>query len=79
VPEIEYAVEIWDLSGTDGRPKPGSCMDTDGNGSFETLVLTVNVTFSPPTSNGRVPESGFTFTSSSRERLPGELGAPTCP
>jgi hypothetical protein len=38
--------------------------DTDGNGSFETLVLTVNVTFSPPTSNGRVPESGFTFTSS---------------
>ena len=37
--------------------------DTDGNGSFETLVLTVNVTFSPPTSNGPVPESGFTFTS----------------
>jgi hypothetical protein len=38
-------------------------MDTDSNGSFETLVLTVNITFSPPTSN-RVPESGFTFTSS---------------
>jgi hypothetical protein len=38
--------------------------DTDGNGTFETLVLTVNVTFSPQTSNGRVPESGFTFTSS---------------
>jgi hypothetical protein len=38
--------------------------DTNGNGSFETLVLTVNVTFSPPTSNGGVPESGFTFTSS---------------
>jgi hypothetical protein len=25
-------------------------------------VITVNVTFSPPTSNGSVPESGFTFT-----------------
>jgi hypothetical protein len=27
-------------------------------------VITVNVTFSPPTSNGPVPASGFTFTSS---------------
>jgi hypothetical protein len=26
------------------------------------VVLTVNVTFSPPTSNGAVPKSGFTFT-----------------
>jgi hypothetical protein len=25
-------------------------------------VITVNVTFSPPTSNGTVPQSGFTFT-----------------
>ena len=39
--------------------------DLNGNGVFEIpteLVLTVNVTFSPPTSNGPVPESGFTFT-----------------
>jgi hypothetical protein len=39
--------------------------DSNNNGTFEPgeLVLTVNVTFSPPTSNGLVPESGFTFTS----------------
>jgi hypothetical protein len=37
--------------------------DSNGNGVFDPgeLVLTVNVTFSPPTSNGSVPESGFTF------------------
>jgi hypothetical protein len=36
---------------------------TAGTGTFgrwETLVLTVNCTFSPPTSNGPVPSSGFT-------------------
>jgi hypothetical protein len=40
--------------------------DSNGNGTFDTgeLVITVNVTFSPPTSNGSVPESGFTFTTS---------------
>jgi hypothetical protein len=38
--------------------------DSNGNGVFDPgeLVLTVNVTFSPPTSNGTVPASGFTFT-----------------
>ena len=39
--------------------------DSDGKGVFEIpgeLVQTVNVTFSPPTSNGPVPGSGFTFT-----------------
>jgi len=38
--------------------------DSNGNGTFEAgeLVLTVNCTFSPPTSNGLVPESGFTCT-----------------
>jgi hypothetical protein len=38
--------------------------DSNGNGMFEAgeLVLTVNVTFSPPTSDGLVPASGFTFT-----------------
>ena len=36
---------------------------TDGPfGRWETLVLTVNCTFSPPTSNGPVPSSGFTCT-----------------
>ena len=36
--------------------------DQDANGSFETLVLTVNCTFSPPTTDGSVPSSGFTCT-----------------
>ncbi len=36
--------------------------DQDANGSFETLVLTVNCTFDPPTSDGAVPTSGFTCT-----------------
>lgn len=31
-------------------------------GRWETLVLTVNCTFSPPTSDGPVPSSGFTCT-----------------
>jgi hypothetical protein len=38
--------------------------DSNGNGTFESseLALTVNVTFSPPTSNGSVPASAFTYT-----------------
>jgi len=36
--------------------------DQDANGSFETLVLTVNCTFTTPTSNGPVPSSNFTCT-----------------
>ena len=38
--------------------------DANANGVFEDseLVLTVNCTFSPPTSNGSVPRSGFTCT-----------------
>ena len=38
--------------------------DANTNGTFEDseLVLTVNCTFSPPTSNGSVPRSGFTCT-----------------
>jgi hypothetical protein len=38
--------------------------DANANGTFEDgeLVLTVNCTFSPPTSNGPVPSSGFTCT-----------------
>jgi hypothetical protein len=38
--------------------------DTDGNGTFDTLELTVNCTFNPPTSNGPVPTSNFTCTAS---------------
>jgi hypothetical protein len=36
--------------------------DSNANGTFESgeLVLTVNCTFSPPTSDGPVPSSGFT-------------------
>lgn len=38
--------------------------DSNQNGTFEAgeLVLTVNCTFSSPTSNGSVPSSGFTCT-----------------
>jgi hypothetical protein len=38
--------------------------DANGNGTFESgeLVLTVNCTFSPATSNGSVPSLGFTCT-----------------
>ena len=38
--------------------------DSNENGIFDAgeLVLTVNCTFSPPTSNGEVPRSGFTCT-----------------
>jgi hypothetical protein len=38
--------------------------DSNANGTFEAgeLVLTVNCTFDPPTSNGPVPESNFTCT-----------------
>jgi hypothetical protein len=38
--------------------------DANANGVFDSgeLVLTVNCTFSPPTSNGSVPSSGFTCT-----------------
>jgi hypothetical protein len=40
--------------------------DANANGVFEAseLVLTVSCTFSPPTSNGPVPASGYTCTSS---------------
>jgi hypothetical protein len=39
--------------------------DSNANGTFEPgeLVLTVNCSFSPSTSNGPVPTSGFTCTS----------------
>ena len=38
--------------------------DSNENGMFDSneLVLTVSCTFSPPTSNGSVPRSGFTCT-----------------
>jgi hypothetical protein len=38
--------------------------DSNANGTFEAgeLVLTVNCTFSPPTSDGAVPNSGFSCT-----------------
>jgi hypothetical protein len=38
--------------------------DSNGNGTFDAgeLVITVNCTFSPSTSNGPVPTSGFTCT-----------------
>jgi hypothetical protein len=38
--------------------------DQDASGTFETLVLTVNCTFSSPTSNGTVPRTNFSCTAS---------------
>jgi hypothetical protein len=38
--------------------------DQDADGSFETLALIVNCTFSPPTSNGSVPRTNFSCTAS---------------
>ena len=61
-PNSSWTEDITDMAFTSATIQV--FQDTDNNGTYETLVLTVNVTFSPPTSNGPVPESGFTFTSS---------------
>jgi len=59
-PNSNWTEAITDIAFTSATIKLSQ--DQDANGSFETLVLTVNCTFSAPTSNGAVPSSGFTCT-----------------
>jgi len=59
-PNPNWTEDITDIAFTSATIELSQ--DQDANGSFETLVLTVNCTFSPPTSDGSVPSSGFTCT-----------------
>jgi hypothetical protein len=59
-PNPNWTESIDDIAFTSATIKLSQ--DQDANGSFETLVLTVICTFSPPTSDGSVPSSGFTCT-----------------
>lgn len=59
-PNPQWTESIVDIAFTSATIKLSQ--DQDANGSFETLVLTVNCTFSSPTSNGAVPSSNFTCT-----------------
>jgi hypothetical protein len=59
-PNPNWTEAITDIAFTSATIKLSQ--DQDANGTFETLVLTVNRAFSPPTSNGAVPTSGFTCT-----------------
>lgn len=61
-PNPQWTEDITDLAYTSATITVSQ--DSNANGIFEPeeLVLTVNCTFSPPTSNGPVPSSGFTCT-----------------
>ena len=59
-PNPQWTENITDMAFTSATIR--LFQDANGNGVFDAgeLVLTVNCTFSPPTSNGSVPRSGFT-------------------
>jgi hypothetical protein len=61
-PNTQWTENITDMAFTSATIT--LFQDANANGIFEAgeLVLTVNCTFSPPTSNGAVPSSGFTCT-----------------
>jgi hypothetical protein len=63
-PNSNWVENITDLAFTSAAIQV--FQDSNGNGLYEAgeLVITVNCTFSPATSNGAVPESGFTCTAS---------------
>jgi len=61
-PGVKWTESITDMAFTSATIRV--FQDTDANGSFETLVLTVSCTFNSPTSNGPVPASNYTCTSS---------------
>jgi hypothetical protein len=61
-PNPQWTENITDVAFTSATIR--LFQDANENGTFEAgeLQLTVNCTFSPPTSNGSVPTSGFTCT-----------------
>jgi hypothetical protein len=61
-PNPQWTENITDLAFTSATIM--LFQDSNQNGMFDAgeLVLTVNCTFSPPTSNGQVPNSGLTCT-----------------
>lgn len=62
-PNPNWTEDINDIAFTSATITLSQNQDTT-NPDFETLVLTVNCTFSPPTSDGPVPRTGFSCTSS---------------
>jgi hypothetical protein len=61
-PNPQWTEDITDMAFTSATIR--LFQDSNQNGVFDPgeLVLTVNCTFSPPTSDGTVPRSGFTCT-----------------